>query len=349
LCANTEIVFIAAGMGGGTGGGAAPALARIAKESGALVLGLVTLPFECESQRRQRQAQVSLQQLKAAADGVICLPNQKLSKLIDENTSLIETFKITNNLLADGVRGIWRLVARPGLINVDFADLCQVLRGRHSESSFATAEAKGEHRVKEVLEKLMNHPLLDGGQALADSAAVLVSFVGGPDLTMAEVKRVMEQINRQSEGANVVLGAAVDPEFAERISVTLVTSRRESASVEKGGFAGEGGSAGAPENIIDLTRADLSQSGLNLVGPSRSAARYAAQVPSLSPEKREQLLAQQSTATPAMLRKASARLKQSLLPLEIVSKGRFEKSEPTLHHGEDLDVPTYIRRGMALN
>jgi cell division protein FtsZ len=226
LCDGVDVVFIAAGMGGGTGTGASPVIARVAKESGALVLGLLILPFEWEGGRRARQAQLGLHEMKATADGVICLPNQKLFKLIDEKTSMVDTFAITHELLAQGVRGIWRMLMRPGLINVDFADLCSVTRGKHSENSLAMAEAAGEHRSREAVEKLFKHPLLDGGQALAEAASVLVSIVGGPDLTMAEVNRVMEQINRQCEGAHIIMGAAIEESCAGRLSITVVASKR---------------------------------------------------------------------------------------------------------------------------
>src|SRR6185369_15945663 len=229
LCEGADVVFIAAGMGGGTGTGASPALARIAKDCGALVLGMLILPFEWEGGRRQRQAQLGLHEMKAAADGVICLPNQKLFQFIDDKTGLIETFTITHELLAKGVRGIWRMLMRPGLINVDFADLCSVTRGKHSENSLATAEGCDENRAKEAVEKLLKHPLLDAGQALTEAASVLVSIVGGPDLTMAEVNRVMEQINRQCEGAHIIMGAAIEESFSGKLSITLVASKRPPA------------------------------------------------------------------------------------------------------------------------
>ena len=226
MCEQTDIVFLVAGLGGGTGTGAGPVVARLAKEAGALVLAVVMLPFECEGARRQRQAQLGLQELKNAADGVICLPNQKVLAQIDEKTSLQDAFRITNELVAQGVRGIWRLLFRPGLINVDFADLCSVTRGRHAESSLATAEAKGENRSREVMEKLMSHPLIEGGQALTDAAAVLVCIAGGPDLSMADVHRIMEQINRHCEQAHIIMGAAIDEELRDRLTVTLVAARR---------------------------------------------------------------------------------------------------------------------------
>ena len=230
FCAGADIIFILAGLGGGTGTGAAPVLARVARESGALVLAMVTLPFEFEGGRRQRQAYAGLQQLKASADAVICLPNQKLFKLLDEKTSVLEAFVIGHGLMADGLRGIWRLLAQTGLINVDFADLCSVTRGRHAASSFASAEAGGEKRSEQVIEKLLAHPLLDGGQALNESDAVLVSLAGGPDMTMSEVNKIMEPVQRRCENAHLIFGAVIDEAFSGRLSVTLIASSPRAAA-----------------------------------------------------------------------------------------------------------------------
>jgi len=191
-CEGADVIFIVAGLGGGAGSGISPVVARAAKETGALVLAFVTLPFSCEGNRRQQQAQQSLEQLKSVADGVICLPSQKTFKLIDENTSVLDTFRVTGNLLIEGVRGVWQLLTRPGLIQIHFDDLCGLLRDRHSESAFAFVEATGAARSREAVEKLLAHPLLDEGRALAESSAVLVSMTGGKDLTMAEVNRVMD-------------------------------------------------------------------------------------------------------------------------------------------------------------
>ena len=328
LCEGVDVVFIAAGMGGGTGTGASPVLSRIAKECGALVLGMLVLPFEWEGGRRQRQAQLGLHEMKSAADGIICLPNQKLFQLIDEKTSLVETFAITHELLAQGVRGIWRMLMRPGLINVDFADLCSVTRGKHSENSLATAEASDEGRAREVVEKLLKHPLLDGGRALTEAASVLVSIVGGPDLTMADVNRVMEQITRQCEGAHIIMGAAIEEGFAGKLAITLVASKRPHAERD--------------EDLASLA----TESDRHLVDPPathRPPSRFVAPAPGATAE------ATQKYLNSARGKRKLSKMKQGQLPLEIISKGRFEKSEPTLHQGQDLDVPTYIRRGMPLN
>jgi cell division protein FtsZ len=329
LCADTDVIFIAAGMGGGTGTGASPVLARVARESGALVLGLLILPFEWEGGRRQRQAQLGLHEMKAASDGVICLPNQKLFKLIDEKTSLVETFAMTHDLLAQGVRGIWRMLMRPGLINVDFADLCSVTRGRHSENSLAMAEATGENRARDLVEKLLKHPLLDGGQALSDAGSVLVSIVGGLDLTMAEVNRVMQQISRHCESAHIIMGAAVEESSAGRLAVTVVASRRGPVARED-----ESHSA-APEAEKPLLDAEATP---------RPPSRFVAPAPPSTVETAEKLM-----QSGARGRKKLSKMRQGQLPLEIISKGRFEKSEPTIYQGQDLDMPTYLRRGMPLN
>jgi cell division protein FtsZ len=336
LCEGVDVVFILAGLGGGAGTGISPVLAGAAKEAGALVLGFVTTPFDCEGGRRQRLAQYGLAELKAAADGVISLPNQKVFKMIDENTSVLETFKITNDFLAAGVRGVWRLLMHKGLIEIHFSDLAALLRDRHGESCFAVAEAMGPTRSREVMDKLLAHPMLEDGQMLGESDAVLVSLMAGPDLTMAEVNRVMEQVNRQCEHAQVIMGAAIDEAFKERLAVTLIAARR-SAEPEASGEAGEAGSG------EELAAQLLPQS-----STGRRGSRFLPPAPTLPPDQLQQLLARQGRGG-SHPRKGLPKLRQGQLPLEIVSKGRFDKSEPTIHKGEDLDVPTYIRRGVALN
>jgi cell division protein FtsZ len=303
------------------------------------VLAFVTTPFECEGGRRQDLAQQGLAELKAAADGVICLPNQKVLKLIDENTSVLETFKITNALLADGVLGVWRLLRHSGLIEIHFSDLCALLRDRHAESSFAVAESAGPARSREALDKLFAHPMFEGGQMLGESEAVLVSLLGGPDLTMAEVNRVMEQISRQCEHAQVVMGAAIDESFRDRLAITLIAARKNPEPAEpEHRFAGNG--EGLDTQLLTRT------------ATSRPGSRFVPPAPALPPDKVGELLARQNHGHGrggVRARNKASKLRQSQLPLEIVSKGRFDNSEPTIHKGEDLDVPTYIRRGVALN
>jgi len=351
LCADAKVVVIVTGLGGGTGTGASPVLARAAKEAGALVLAIATLPFECEGARRRSQAQAGLEELKETADAVLCLPNQRVIKLIDENTSLIETFKITNDLLAQGLRGIWRLLARTGIINVDFADLCAVVRGQHAESSFACAEAQGEHRAREVVEMLLASPWLEGGTLLREAESVLVSIVAGSDLTMAEVNRVMSQINHACEYAHIIMGAAVEAELGDRLSVTVIAARQSEAgaadAVTAAAVLREGDEARSKRTASETVEASAFDSQfIEKNPPTRPPSRFVPPPPELGPEKKQQLLAQQKRRP---YRKPGSKMRQGTLPLEIVSRGRFEKSEPTIYHGEDLDVPTYIRRGVPLN
>jgi cell division protein FtsZ len=229
-CEGANVIFILAGLGGGAGSGISPVLAKAAHEAGALVLAFVTLPFECEGNRREAQAQTALEQLKSAADGVICLPSQKIFKLIDENSTLVETFRVTGGFLIEGVRGVWSLLTRPGLIQVHFGDLCALIRDRHAESAFAFVEAFGPGRAREVAEKILNHPLLDEGRALAESDAVLVSLTAGKDLTMAEINRVMEQVKRQCGHAQIVMGAAADAGLKEKLCVTIIAAKSNASA-----------------------------------------------------------------------------------------------------------------------
>jgi cell division protein FtsZ len=327
-CDGADVILIIAGLGGGAGSGISPVLARAAKETGALVLAFVTLPFQCEGNRRQQQAKQSLEQLKSVADGVICLPSQKAFKLIDENTSVLDTFRITGGLLVEGVRGVWQLLTRPGLIQIHFDDLCSLVRNRHSESSFAFVEASGAGRSREVVEKLLVHPLLDEGRALTDSDAVLVSLMGGTDLTMAEVNRVMEQIGRHCEHAQIIMGAAVDAELKNRLSVTVIAAKHNAAPESSAANSGEQGGQLMPRGAT-----------------ARSGGRCSTSAPAFNLDQREQLLAKNSSRP----RKVQSKMRQEQLSLAIISKGRFDKSEPTVHKGEDLDIPTFVRRGVALN
>jgi len=306
-CEGANVVFILAGLGGGAGSGISPVLAKAAREAGALVLAFVTLPFECEGNRREAQARQTLEYLKSAADGVICLPNQRIFKLIDENTSLLETFRVTGGFLIEGVRGVWHLLMRPGLIQVHFGDLCTLLRDRHAENAFAFVEAQGAGRAREVVENILSHPLLDEGRVLAESDAVLVSLTAGKDLSMAEINRVIDQVKRQCTHAQIIMGAAIDPAMKEKLCVTVIAAKQETVP--------------ATSRIQTETRT---------AGPVSST--------------REVVVAR----TPRM-KKGGAKPIQTQLPLTIVSKGRFDKSEPTKHNGEDLDVPTFLRRGVPLN
>ena len=340
VCSGAEVVMLVAGLGGGTGSGVSPVLARAARESGALVLAFVTLPFNCEGNQRQRHAQVGLDQLCNVVDGVICLPHQKAAKLLEENCGFAETFSASAKVLIEGMRGVWRLLMYRGLIEIHFEELCAVLREQHGESYFATMESSGSTRARVVLEKLSAHPLLDGGAALKHADTVVVSVMGGPDLSMAEVNRVMEDISSQCSNARVIMGAAVDETFRDRLAVTIIATRRRKHDTSKAT------QTKAAES--ELPEPEFESELIHPSKPERPSARLVPPAPALTVEQREQILAKQTGKT-ARIRKTGPRMKQTTLPLDIVNKGRFDKSEPTIHKGEDLDLPTYVRRGISLN
>jgi cell division protein FtsZ len=333
VCQGAHVIFIVAGLGGGAGTGIAPVVARAAKECGALVVGFVITPFECEGAFRLQTAESGLEQLREVADGVIALANQKLFKLIDENTSVLDTFKFTNNYLAEAVRAFWRLFMHKGLIEIHFEDVCTLLRDRHSTSVFAVAEAMGATRSREVSDQLLAHPMLSE-QVLKSSEVVLISLMGGPDLTMAEVNRIMQDLGTHCQEAQIMMGAVIDEAFRDRLSVTLVAG----GPPEQGGREHRTSSA-APENLSTqlLPRGET----------ARPSSRCVPPPPDLNPEQVDRLAGGRRSG--GRRAKGASKMRQAQLPLEIVSKGRFDKSEPTIHKGEDLDVPTYLRRGIALN
>ncbi len=336
-CAESDVVMLVAGLGGGTGSGATPVIAQLAKKSGALVLGVLMLPFEWEGDRRQQQAQEALERIKMQADSVVCVSNQRMLKLIDENTSVVEAFDIINRYVEEAVRSIWRLLTCPSLIRVDFGDLCAVTRGCHSESSLATAEAAGANRARELVERLIHHPLLGEGQVLAEAESLLVSLVGGPSLSIAEVSRVLEQVRRHAEGAHIIAGTAIEEAVADRLYITLIASRPSSNLPRPDVAAIPHPSAESTEernSMRDLPR-EATRQPASRTGPPVSSSVH-----------------QENPPGPFAIQHLPGRrqrLQQGVLPLEIVSRGRFEKSEPTIYRGEDLDVPTFIRHGVALN
>ena len=346
LCEGAQVVFVFAGLGGGVGSGAAPVVARAAKESGALVFGFKALPFEFEGARRMRQAERSLETLREVVDGLLYWPNQKVFKLIGENASVAETLDVVNGHVADGVCGLWRLLTQRGLMDVQMADLCAALRDAHANAFFAAVEADGENRAAVAAEKLLAHPLVESGATLKGCDAVLVGIAGGERLSMAEVNRVMEMVNTHCGEAKIFVGAAEDASLGSRLIVTLVVAHRgEAAPVEP---EVPRASRGKARPSVAEQGTDFDSEFLEKRAMPRPRSRYIAQKPDLSDDQMENL-ARRQAAGAARGRKTGSKLRQSQLQLELVSKGRFEKSEPTIRDGQDLDVPTFVRRNMVFN
>jgi cell division protein FtsZ len=219
----SDMVFVTAGMGGGTGTGGAPLVANIAKSLGALVVGIVTRPFQCEGKRRSGQADIGIEELRKQVDTLIVIPNQKLLSIVERNTPLTEAFDIANQVLYGATRGISELITVPGLINVDFADVRTVMR-EMGDAVMGTGEATGENRAKEAAEYAISSPLLDD-VSISGAQGVLVNITGGPSMSLFEVDEATEIIREAAgEEANVILGAVIDEQLTDEILVTVIAT-----------------------------------------------------------------------------------------------------------------------------
>lgn len=223
MLAGSDMVFIAAGMGGGTGTGAAPVIAEVAKELGILTVAVVTKPFNFEGKKRMSYALQGIDELSKHVDSLITIPNDKLLKVLGRGVSLLDAFKAANNVLLGAVQGIAELITRPGLINVDFADVRTVMR-EMGTAMMGTGSARGDDRAEEAAEKAISSPLLEDID-LAGAKGILVNITAGMDVTMEEFETVGNAVKAfASENATVVVGAVIDPELEDELRVTVVAT-----------------------------------------------------------------------------------------------------------------------------
>lgn len=218
-----DMVFITAGMGGGTGTGGAPVVAEVARELGILTVAVVTRPFPFEGKKRLNIAYEGVSELQQHVDSLITIPNEKLLEVLGKNTSLMDAFKEANDVLLGAVQGIADLIIRPGMINVDFADVRTVM-SEMGMAMMGTGHAKGENRAREAAEKAINSPLLDDID-LAGARGILVNITAGYDLSLGEFSEVGDTIEEfASEEATVVVGTVIDPDMKEELKVTVVAT-----------------------------------------------------------------------------------------------------------------------------
>ncbi|GGB36744.1 cell division protein FtsZ [Oceanisphaera marina] len=223
LLDGADMVFIAAGMGGGTGTGAAPVVAEIAKELGILTVAVVTKPFAFEGKKRMNYAQQGINELAKHVDSLITIPNDKLLKVLGRGISLLDAFRAANDVLLGAVQGIAELITRPGLINVDFADVRTVMR-EMGTAMMGTGTATGEDRAEEAAEKAISSPLLEDVD-LAGARGILVNITAGLDMTIEEFETVGNAVKAfASENATVVVGTVLDPEISDELRVTVVAT-----------------------------------------------------------------------------------------------------------------------------
>jgi len=221
--ADSDMVFITAGMGGGTGTGAAPVVARVAKRSGALTVAVVTKPFPFEGRRRLRQADEGLAELRAEVDTLIVIPNERLLAVVDKSTTLTDAFGVCDEVLLKATKGISDLVTVPGLVNLDFADVKAVMSNR-GNALMGTGRATGPNRAVEAAQMAVSSPLLED-VSFSGAEGVLVNITGGRDLTLHEVNEAASVVvGAAGEEANVIFGAVIDPNMDGEIQITVVAT-----------------------------------------------------------------------------------------------------------------------------
>lgn len=233
-----DMVFITAGMGGGTGTGGAPVIARMAKEQGALTVAVVTKPFQFEGKKRMRQAEEGMRDLKDAVDTLIAIPNQRLLAVAARNTSLLDTFKKADDILLQAVRGISDLITVHGLINLDFADV-RTIMAEMGMAMMGAGSASGENRAVEAAQKAISSPLLED-ISIHGARGVLINITGSHDLSLHEVNEAATLIQEEAhEDANIIFGAVIDEQMGDEIRITVIATGfgEADAEVKRPGFS----------------------------------------------------------------------------------------------------------------
>ena len=223
LIEGADMVFITAGMGGGTGTGAAPRVAQIAREMGVLTVGIVTLPFNFEGPKRMNRGLAGITELRKVCDTLISIPNQKLMSVVDKNTTVVEAFKLADSVLHHASKGISDLINVHGLVNLDFADVETIMKNM-GEAVIGTGTAKGEERAVLAAQQAISSPLLDNA-SISGAQGVLVNITGGSDLAIMEVDQATNIIFEEAgQGANIIFGAVIDPDLKDEIMVTVIAT-----------------------------------------------------------------------------------------------------------------------------
>jgi cell division protein FtsZ len=218
-----DMVFVAAGEGGGTGTGAAPVVAKIARDLGALTVGIVTTPFKFEGTKRRTQAEQGVQALRGACDTTIVIPNDRLLEVLDRSTSMIDAFKVADDVLRQGVQGICDLITMPGLINLDFADVRTVMSDSGTALMGIGFSSAGDNRAKEAAERALRSPLID--EEITGATGILLSIAGGEDMSLIEVNEAAEVIRgAATDDTNIIFGATVDDRLTGQVWVTVVAT-----------------------------------------------------------------------------------------------------------------------------
>jgi cell division protein FtsZ len=329
-----DLVFLVTGMGGGTGSGASPVVAEIAAEAGALVIAFVTMPFSFEGGRRLKQAEEGLRAMRGVCDAVIPLPNDILLQEAADNETVLDSFARADEWIGRGVKSIWSMLFKTGLINLDFAALRQAFQLRGGKTLFGLGEGNGENATTDAVASLKLCPLLHTPEFSRKADRLLVNILGGADLTLPKVNELMTAITEQfGRDSHVIMGAVIDEDMAGRVEVCVI------------GTSDMGG-RGLParRNVSQAARAKTTLPGTE-TRHDLPAANASSNTSSTS-----------APAEPGTARIGELKLVHLQKPAqdefgfgEVESRGHFEKTDRNLFDGQDLDVPTYLRRGIKIS
>jgi cell division protein FtsZ len=322
-----DLVFLIGGMGGGTGSGALPVVAELAAEEGALVIAFVTMPFSFEGGRRLKQAEEGLAALRRVCDAVIPLPNDVLLQESAENETVLDSFARADEWMGRGVKSIWAMLFKTGLINLDFATLRQVFQHRGGKTLFGLGEGSGETAAADAVASLKLCPLLHTPEFSRKADRLLVNIIGGTDLTLPKVHELMTAITEQfGRESHVIMGAVIDEQMQNRVEVCVL------GTCDMNG-------RGLPVRRVAPT--GRTKSPFGRAEPPAAPPAGPAPIPAT-------LTSTEPVARAVPLTEAEKIAQDEFGFGELESRGHFEKTERYLFDGQDLDVPTYLRKGVKI-
>jgi len=255
LLKGADMIFVTCGMGGGTGSGAAPVIAKLGKETGALTIGVVTKPFTFEGNRRRRVAEDGIKRLRDSVDTLIVIPNDRLLQVVDKKASIQQAFGVADDVLRQGIQGISELITVPGLINLDFADV-RAIMSEGGSALMAIGQGSGDNRAQIAAEQAIHSSLLD--VSIDGAQGILFNVCGGPDMSLYEVNEAAEIIRRTADpDANIIFGAVIDPELKETIRITVIATGFDAVKEQKLPATDDGKTLEFPKRVYEREDLDI--------------------------------------------------------------------------------------------
>ena len=358
-----DMIFLCVGLGGGTGSGAAPLIAHMARGAGAMVVAFATMPFSFEGKRRRKQAAESLAQLEQQADLVICFENDRLGETASHSAGVQEAFVAADQVLSHSISAIAAIIRRGGIIPTGLDELASALRRAHPRCLFGYGESESANRAHEALTRALKSPLMDKGKMLADCQSVVIHIAGGPDLTVQEITTLMQEFNRHiGDDTRIDFGVGTDAKLGRRLCVTIISSTAapvaatpSSPSVPAApsprAAPGDGASpqrtaARVPQPRVPAPVAHEHSA----FDPEQDIEPEPEPVTPIAPVKAAPAPAAQTYRKTQVEKTAATKKEEKAeqMTLEPANRGRFEKSEPTIVDGQDLDVPTFLRKNLKV-